>query len=222
LRNGEVDRIEDLLPLCIEAEFLAADGKEKIKPYLIGIDSGYRTADIYDICREIGPHLRPTKGEEHWRAPWTSSKIDINPRDGKPYPFGSLLLWHLDVGHWKAWIQHRWTLGKGQPGSWNLHSEVTEDYLRQITAEVQVKKRNKRGQEVYEWIIRDTAAGNHYFDCEVAAAAMADMLKADMGRTKSGQALPSAPTPTKKREGFVQGKLPARRKGFVWEGRRDE
>ena len=59
-------------------------------------------------------------------------------------------------------------------GSWMVHKDCDLDYAEQVTAEHKVTER-VNGKVVQKWVPKTTHADNHYLDCEVYAAAAADM-----------------------------------------------
>lgn len=149
------------------------------KPFAVRmafVDSGYRTDEVYDFCRAWGAIARPVKGSNALRAPFQVSRVDRNPRTGEVIP-GGLQLYHVDTGFFKDKL-HRLIHAKPEdPCQFHLHSNVTDDYIRMMTAEQKVGDRNKRtGEYSEEWSLVDPSVPNHYWDAEVYALAAADML----------------------------------------------
>ena len=69
------------------------------------------------------------------------------------------------------------TAQDGEHGAWHIHHDVPAEYLRQVTSEHKVLTRNRKtGASVAAWTKKPGAGGNHWWDCEVYAAAAADML----------------------------------------------
>jgi hypothetical protein len=65
------------------------------------------------------------------------------------------------------------------PAAWLLtaaETQLCEQYLRELVNEAPVMTRNKYGRMAPVWQVVDENLGNHYFDCEVYAAALADMV----------------------------------------------
>lgn len=143
------------------------------------VDSGYRPGDkwrrpenqVYEFCKRHPGFAFPTKGHDTQDRPLRPSMIDVNSA-GKVLK-GGLQLWHLHTDHLKSWIHSRIRWPDHQPGGFHLHSDTTEDYCKQITAEqVLVKSSGKR-----VWVkIRED---NHYLDCEVNALAAAKTLQVE-------------------------------------------
>jgi phage terminase large subunit GpA-like protein len=94
--------------------------------------------------------------------------IDKMPGTGRPIR-GGIVLWHIDTAAFKDAIHYRMQVKPGDLEGFHLHSETGEDYARQIVAE-EKQRDNKTGE--YSWV--QVANDNHFLDCEVYAAAMAD------------------------------------------------
>lgn len=158
--------------------------------HLAFIDSGYRPGSdkfrrpehkVYQFCRRTGGRAFPSKGHDTLEKPIRASKIDITA-SGKTIK-GGITLWHVDTDHVKSWIHGQIDIPEGADRLWTTHSEIDEDYCRQIVAEELIVKPS--GRRV--WVAGRKA--NHLFDCEVLARAAA------MSRQVHALAR-EAPTPT--------------------------
>lgn len=138
------------------------------------IDSGYRPgADrfrrpehkVYEVCRRTVGRAFPSKGHDTLEKPIRAAKIDVTV-SGKTIK-GGLTLWHIDTDHIKTWVHGQISIPEGGERLWTTHSEIDEDYCRQLVAEELVVKPS--GRRV--WIAGKRA--NHYFDAEVLARAAA-------------------------------------------------
>lgn len=142
------------------------------------IDTGYRTDEVYSICRYWRDMARPIKGQKHLSGvPYKNSAIDKYP-DGKPIP-GGIQLSHIDTTYFKDKLA-RFIQNTAQGGSygWHLHINPSDDYCRQISGEHKVILRDRRtGRATEEWRPITSHAPTHYLDCEVYAAAAAEMLR---------------------------------------------
>lgn len=144
---------------------------------LVNIDSGYRPGDkfkqptnqIYAFSRQHRGLVRPTKGHAEQDKPIKAAMIDVTIA-GKTIKNG-LQLWHVDSDYFKAWVHARLEWPADQPGRWNLPSDITEDYCKQLTAEARVVKPS--GKVVWVKVRKD----NHYLDCEYLNVAGAHMLQ---------------------------------------------
>jgi phage terminase large subunit GpA-like protein len=105
--------------------------------------------------------------------------VEKSARDGKPYPDG-LQRWAINTDTYKQDLQSRWTRDLGSGGTWLLTAaslEEAETYLRQITNEGRIAKLNERTRRIeMRWQVIDPGVGNHFFDTEVYARALADMV----------------------------------------------
>lgn len=55
-----------------------------------------------------------------------------------------------------------------------VHKDCDLEYAEQVTAEHKITERSK-GKVIQKWDVKTSHAANHYLDCEVYAAAAADM-----------------------------------------------
>lgn len=79
----------------------------------------------------------------------------------------------VDGGKYKDQIAARMRKPNGS-GSWMVHKDCEQDYAEQVTAEHKVTER-ANGKEIQRWVLKSSHAANHYLDCEVYAAAAADI-----------------------------------------------
>ena len=73
------------------------------------------------------------------------------------------------------------------------------EYAEQVTAEHKITERSG-GKEVQRWVLKTSHADNHYLDCEVYAAAAADVLNVRSLYLKNGMDQPEARKPEPKPE----------------------
>ena len=81
----------------------------------------------------------------------------------------------VDGGKYKDQIAARLRKPNGT-GSWQVYKGCDMEYAEQVTAEHKVTERSG-GKEVQKWVLKSSHADNHYMDCEVYAAAAADVLE---------------------------------------------
>jgi phage terminase large subunit GpA-like protein len=170
------------------------DRPEGFRIRRMGIDSGYRPGDkwrrpdnvIYQFCRQYHRAV-PTKGRDRLNKPLQPSLIDVTLR-GVVYKQG-LMLWHLDTDYWKSWLAARLTWPEDEPGRWWVPEDVTDDYCLQVTAESRVVKAS--GRPVWVRVRPE----NHFLDCEVINAAMAQSLGVHRRRKKKGKDDDKVPPP---------------------------
>ena len=95
------------------------------------------------------------------------SIIDKMPgRRGFPIP-GGLRLWLINTDQFKDALHYRLSIPLGEPGCFYLHSEVDQEYARNIIGEE--KRIDRKGKEF--WV---QVGQNHLLDAEIYAMAAAD------------------------------------------------
>lgn len=149
-------------------EFLTQSG-EKVMVELALMDSGDQTDEVYNFCISNYDWVRPCKGSStplqgHYRI----STVD---KAGSQANGMQLVL--IDGGKYKDMIAARMRKPNGR-GSWMVHKDCDLEYAEQVTAEHKITERSK-GKVVQKWTLKTSHAANHYLDCEVYAAAAADM-----------------------------------------------
>lgn len=140
------------------------------------IDTGYRTAEVYGFCREMGGRAVPIKGRDHLGGEvFRPATIDRMPT-GQIIP-GGLKLMHLDTAYFKDKIARLVkNTAPDAPGGWHVHQNPSDDYVKQFCGEHKVIVRDKKTRRVREeWRPVAAHAAAHYFDAEVYAAAAAEM-----------------------------------------------
>jgi phage terminase large subunit GpA-like protein len=157
-------------------------GYSSLSVRLLGIDRGYRATDTDTFVRNHpGGRVVAVYGDPKIvpGSLYRPMKAERNARTGRIYDEG-IECWGIETGAYKTEIASRWIADRRQPGVWWLPSDVLatdggEDYLRQITAEHR-KTELLHGRKVTRWELISHEIGNHYWDCEVYAAAEADMI----------------------------------------------
>ena len=142
------------------------------------VDSGFRPGGkstlpvnrVYMFCRDHRRLAYPTKGSSRpMQKPLMKIKPDVTKR-GEVHKYGLELI-HLDPDYWKWWVHERlspsYPLDK--PGAFHIHDAATDDYCRQLVAEVRTIV---KGRVKWEPVYKD----NHFLDAEAMAAAAGYML----------------------------------------------
>ncbi len=204
IREGRVENFDALTEVLFSNTYPPAGNRgEPLAVRLACIDSAYRTEEVYDYCRLHHPEAKAVRGQDKLKAPWVASKIDYHPMTGGRIA-GGIILWHIDSNYFKDKIHRLVGITPGDPGEWHLHSETTIEYLKQFCAEHKILIRDRRtGKTREEWQTITAGTPNHLFDCEVYAAAAADMLgvrylKEETVETKIIQ-------PKRRSGGWIQG-----------------
>ena len=81
----------------------------------------------------------------------------------------------VDGGKYKDMIASRMRRPNGS-GPWMVHKDCDLEYAEQVTAEHKITER-AGGKEVQRWALKSSHADNHFLDCEVYAAAAADVME---------------------------------------------
>ena len=204
IRAARVESWEDVIFALFNTTYPSATrGVEPFSVRLTCIDSGYRTNEVYEVCRRFSDIARPTKGQSFTTGiPYKVSVLDRHPGTGQTIQAG-LKLWHLDTAHFKDKIHRMVHADPGDPAQWHLFADPSEDYLKQFCAEQKIVVRDKKGRSREEWRPISAGAPNHYLDAEVGAVAAADMIRVAAMR-KDDQAKVYQPQVNKKSASWVK------------------
>ncbi len=176
--DEQVDRWEDVIKILFESHYPSlVPGIEPFEVRLSCLDTGYRTSEVYDICREYRSLARAIKGKDQLTGvPYKVTDIDKYPKTGHQIP-GGLRLWLLDTNYFKDKISRMVHTDQTTP-KWHLHSTPSDDYLKWFCGEHKILKRDKKRGTTYEvWQLVSSHAKSHYWDAEVYAMAAAEMLR---------------------------------------------
>lgn len=136
------------------------------------VDSGFRPNKkdgvnehkVYEFCRRWSWICYPTKGKDVQKRPFTVSRIEVKP-DGKTARYSIELIW-LSTDFFKSLVMSRIKTPIGVPGAFYVHSDISEDYCRQVASEARTVTDGKP-----VWVKRHR--DNHFLDCEAMLAAAA-------------------------------------------------
>ncbi|MBI5147752.1 MAG: phage terminase large subunit family protein, partial [Parcubacteria group bacterium] len=195
IRAARVEAWDDVIAVLFKTEYKRASG-DPFKARLSCIDSGFRTDEVYELCRRWRDVARAIKGENHLSGvPYRPTRIDRNPKTGAAIE-GGLSLWRLDTSLYKDKITRMVNSSPGDPSQWHVFKNISEEYVRQFCAEHKILVRDKKSGKTWEeWKKKSAGAPNHYWDAEVYAAAAADMLRVSSLR-EEGQSIPYIPKQT--------------------------
>lgn len=155
---AEIERVMNL-------EYPREDGGKSVVELAL-IDSGNDTDTVYAFCAANQEWALPCKGASH---PMISHYRISSINKGGSIANG-LRLVIVDPGRYKDMIADRMARENGT-GSWMVYQGCDLEYAEQVTAEQKVAD---RGRE--RWVPKHSGADNHYLDCEVYAAAAADLM----------------------------------------------
>ncbi|SMF35063.1 terminase gpA endonuclease subunit [Pseudobacteriovorax antillogorgiicola] len=171
------EEVWDDLSELLDEEYDHPNG-EKIPIRILGIDSGYQTAKVYEWVRKKSKRrVFALKGRDQLDTPVSApSVIDVNFR-GKKTRAG-IKLWKVGVSGLKSELYGRLNLEKptekqlevkGYPKSWIAFPQTDEEYFKQLTAETCIIEKLSSGHAKYRW--KKTYAENHTLDCYIYAMA---------------------------------------------------
>lgn len=165
IAHGQAMNFEEV-ERAMNLEYCRENG-ERMVVGLALIDSGDQTDDVYAFCVANQDWALPCKGSS---IPMMSHyRISVVNKTGSAANGMRLVL--VDGGRYKDMIASRMSRENG-PGSWMVYQGCDREYAEQVTAEQKVLDRG--GKE--RWVLKRANGDNHYLDCEVYAAAAADLL----------------------------------------------
>lgn len=164
VREGFVETSEALEKI-IRGKFQDAENRDYIVSMALVDAMGHRTSEVYSWLKDK-PDIKPCKGEQRMATPYSVSIIEYYPNSTRTIP-GGLKLYRLNSNYYKDALFTKIGIPPGDPGGFHIHSEIGEDYAKQMVAEF----RNDQGF----W---DCPQGrpNHYWDSENLALAAAEIL----------------------------------------------
>jgi len=191
LDEGFLPDLDTVKKVVSEARYPAKDGLEyRINKALVD-SGGHRTKEIYDFCRANKLFL-PTKGEQKSDKPHRLSKIDVYPGTTTPIP-GGLVVLLVNTTFFKDNLASKIALGPSVIGSFHVHSEASEDYVKHMIAEYRDEKGIWR---------KPSGRRNDLWDTETLCFCAADLLKIARWKRPSlfrpGTAAASTPAPKPK------------------------
>ena len=186
-------------------------GLSALRVRTLGVDRGYRQTDVDRfVAAHPGDRVIAVFGSPAITAGalYRPMKTSRDVRSGKLADDG-LSTWGIETNAYRNEISDRWFADRSQPGVWWLPSDILgtaggEDFLRQVTAESR-QLENVHGRKVIRWKLISHDADNHYWDCEVYAAAIADMV---VGGQWDAATWPSEPVPSKRDTADDQAEIP--------------
>ncbi|MEI8350083.1 MAG: terminase gpA endonuclease subunit [Candidatus Omnitrophota bacterium] len=177
IKAAYVETWEEIIAQIINGFFPSEiKGLPDFQVSLANIDTGHRTDEVYQMCREFGGILRPIKGSDNLRGLlYKLSTIDKYP-NGRVIP-GGLKLYHIDTNMFKDKLARLINI-EGENKKWHLHREPSETYLKQMCSEGKILERGKNPRQRREvWKTLSLHTPNHFWDAEVYALAAAEMLR---------------------------------------------
>jgi hypothetical protein len=149
----------ELTARTLGRSFPVEDADRQVSPMGVWVDSGGpRWSEVYQLAQS-DQRVHPTKGAAHKRT-WMV--------DERPQKKHGVVLWEIDTEQSKD-LLFRLAFMDPDRTLWMPHSEVNEDYCKQMCSESKVFNPTLKREEWVE-IVKNN---NHLWDCEHMQAAVA-------------------------------------------------
>jgi len=166
--QGQVSSLAEIEKI-MTMEYRREDGVQMVVDLSL-IDAGYSTDEIYEFCYYNAEWAAPVMGN---KPQLTYYKLSVIQKEDHIAHGMRLVL--ADAGKYKDMIHGRLRKENGN-GSWMVYKDCDEEYAQQITSEHKIVER-KGGVDISKWVKKHGNSQNHLLDCEVYAAAAADVLQ---------------------------------------------
>lgn len=168
---GQASTWEDLEEIIINREYPSEYGEHR-QVMKAGIDSGFRTDEVYQFCSRFPEVCIPLKGSSNhttMTAPYTMTSLEKGV-------VGGLKLYVLNTDYWKDFIFARMIRPAGEDGTIHLYKECPQEYSDHLRSEEKQEIRNvKTGAVTVQWKPLTSHPVNHLLDTCTYNAAVADI-----------------------------------------------
>lgn len=168
---GQASAWEDLEEIIINREYPSEYGEPR-QVMKAGIDSGFRTDEVYQFCSRFPEVCIPLKGSSNhttMTAPYTMTSLEKGV-------VGGLKLYVLNTDYWKDFIFARMIRPAGEDGTIHLYKECPQEYSDHLRSEEKQEIRNvKTGAVTVQWKPLTSHPVNHLLDTCTYNAAVADI-----------------------------------------------
>lgn len=168
---GQASTWEDLEEIIINREYPSEYGEAR-QVMKAGIDSGFRTDEVYQFCSRFPEVCIPLKGSSNhttMTAPYTMTSLEKGV-------VGGLKLYVLNTDYWKDFIFARMTRPADEEGTIHLYKECPQEYSDHLRSEEKQEIRNvKTGAVTVQWKPLTSHPVNHLLDTCTYNAAVADI-----------------------------------------------
>lgn len=168
---GQASTWEDLEEIIINREYPSEYGEPR-QVMKAGIDSGFRTDEVYQFCSRFPEVCIPLKGSSNhttMTAPYTMTSLEKGV-------VGGLKLYVLNTDYWKDFIFARMIRPAGEDGTIHLYKECPQEYSDHLRSEEKQEIRNvKTGAVTVQWKPLTSHPVNHLLDTCTYNAAVADI-----------------------------------------------
>lgn len=168
---GQASTWEDLEEIIINREYPSEYGEAR-QVMKAGIDSGFRTDEVYQFCSRFPEVCIPVKGSSNhstMAAPYTMTSLEKGV-------VGGLKLYVLNTNYWKDFIFARMIRPSDEDGTIHLYKECPQEYSDHLRSEEKQEIRNvKTGAVTVQWKPLTSHPVNHLLDTCTYNAAVADI-----------------------------------------------
>lgn len=169
---GQASSWSDLTEILIDREYPSEYGEAR-KIVRAGIDSGYRTDEVYQYCAQYPEVCVPVKGDSSHSPlapPYKMSSIEKGV-------IGGMMLYVVNTDYWKDFIFARMVRPVNEPGTIHLFKDCPEEYSEHLRSEEKQEIRNvKTGAVTVQWKPLTSHPTNHLLDTCVYNAMVADSV----------------------------------------------
>ena len=166
---GQASTWEDLEEIIINREYPSEYGEPR-QVMKAGIDSGFRTDEVYQFCSRFPEVCIPLKGSSNhttMTAPYTMTSLEKGV-------VGGLKLYVLNTDYWKDFIFARMIRPTDEVGTIHLYKECPQEYSDHLRSE-QESRNVKTGAVTVQWKPLTSHPVNHLLDTCTYNAAVADI-----------------------------------------------
>ena len=168
---GQASTWEDLEGIIINREYPSEYGEAR-QVMKAGIDSGFRTDEVYQFCSRFPEVCIPLKGSSNhttMTAPYTMTSLEKGV-------VGGLKLYVLNTDYWKDFIFARMIRPADEDGTIHLYKKCPQEYSDHLRSEEKQEIRNvKTGAVTVQWKPLTSHPVNHLLDTCTYNAAVADI-----------------------------------------------
>jgi YgiT-type zinc finger domain-containing protein len=168
---GQASTWEDLEEIIINREYPSEYGEPR-QVMKAGIDSGFRTDEVYQFCSRFPEVCIPVKGSSNHStmvAPYTMTSLEKGV-------VGGLKLYVLNTDYWKDFIFARMIRHADEVGTIHLYKDCPQEYSDHLRSEEKQEIRNvKTGAVTVQWKPLTSHPVNHLLDTCTYNAAVADI-----------------------------------------------
>ena len=168
---GQASTWDDLEEIIVNREYPTEYGEPR-QVMKAGIDSGFRTDEVYQFCASFPEICIPLKGSSNHKtltAPYSMSSVEKGV-------IGGLKLYVLNTDYWKDFIFARMVRPTDEVGTIHLFKDCPQEYTDHLRSEEKQEIRNvKTGEVTVQWKPLTGHPTNHLLDTCTYNAAVADI-----------------------------------------------